>query len=137
MNRIDDILKRMDVLPNTQIKVSYRPGVAEMTLLGGRKQTVYIERGGGRYMLTSRVLGKQRVENFYEKYSERGLALTVWNRNNHSGVVEFAFDDAGRLVGRIAQVRETLDREELLFYLQRLAQECDRFEYLLTGKDQM
>lgn len=137
MNRIDDILKRMYVLPNTQIKVSYRPGVAEMTLLGGRKQIVYIERDGSRYMLTSRVLGKQRVENFYEKYSERGLALAVWNRNNHSGVVEFVFDDTGRLVGRIAQIRETLDREELLFYLQRLAQECDRFEYLLTGKDLM
>lgn len=137
MDRIDNLLKRLDVLPDTQIKVSYRSGVAELTLLGGRKQTVYIESDAGRYMLTSCVLGKQRVENLYEKYSERGLASTVWNRNNHSDVVEFVFDDTGRLIGRIAQVRETMDRKELLFYLQRLAQECDRFEYLLTGKDLM
>jgi len=51
-------------------------------------------------------------------------------------VVEFALDESGRLIGRIEQVAEALNRNELEFYLTALAQECDRLEYLLTGRDQ-
>jgi len=52
-------------------------------------------------------------------------------------VVEFTLDETGRLVGRIEQVAERLNHDELEFFLTSLAQECDRLEYLLTGRDQM
>lgn len=65
------------------------------------------------------------------------LARRIWSQNRVSDVVEFALDESGRLIGRIEQVAETLNRNELEFYLTALAQECDRLEYLLTGRDQM
>ena len=50
-------------------------------------------------------------------------------------MVNFTFDWHSRLIGRIEHPANTLDGEELLFYLSRLAIECDRLEYLLTGKN--
>ena len=41
-----------------------------------------------------------------------------------------------RLLGRIEQPVATLDHEELELYVEILAKECDRFEYVLTGGDE-
>jgi hypothetical protein len=41
----------------------------------------------------------------------------------------------GQLRGQIEQLEETIDPEELYFYLEVLARECDQFEYALTGED--
>jgi hypothetical protein len=50
--------------------------------------------------------------------------------------VAFAFGRDDRLVGIIEQPIATMSPEELLFYVQMLAEECDRFEYMLTGEDE-
>jgi len=50
-------------------------------------------------------------------------------------LVSFAFDDKNNLVGIIKQPALTLDHDELKLYIETLARECDRFEYILTGKD--
>ncbi len=84
-------------------------------------------------MLASRVITRGRVKGF----SSWEIAEKIWDRNRYSDVVEFCIDAGGELVGRVEQVADTLDPEELYFFLRRLAQECDRFEYLLTGKDEM
>jgi hypothetical protein len=46
-----------------------------------------------------------------------------------------ADDRHNRLIGRIEHPASTLDAEELFFYESRLAIECDRLVYLLTGKN--
>ena len=56
------------------------------------------------------------------------------SRNRQTDVVNFTFDRHNRLIGRIEHPANTLDAEELFFYFSRLAIECDRLEYLLTGK---
>jgi len=50
-------------------------------------------------------------------------------------LVTFAFDDKNNLIGVIEQPALTLDHEELNLYIETLARECDRFEYILTGDD--
>jgi hypothetical protein len=50
-------------------------------------------------------------------------------------LITFAFDDRDNLVGVIEQPVLTLDYEELKLYIETLARECDRFEYILTGDD--
>jgi hypothetical protein len=93
---------------------------------------VEIEREGEMYVLTSRVLGSSRAADL----SAFDRVQHVWRRNRENGVVELVLDSSGRVVGRIEQVAETLDREELEYYLGVLAEECDRLEYLLTGRDE-
>ena len=47
----------------------------------------------------------------------------------------FTIDHQERVVGRIDQPIESLHAKELKFYLETLARECDRLEYILTGTD--
>jgi len=63
------------------------------------------------------------------------FADTIWRRNRQTEVVNFTLDGQNRLVGRVDHPAETLDAAELFFYLTRLAVECDRMEYLLTGEN--
>ena len=56
-------------------------------------------------------------------------------KNDMKDLVSFAFDDKNNLVGIIKQPALTLDHDELKLYIEALARECDRFEYILTGKD--
>jgi transglutaminase-like putative cysteine protease len=113
--------------------LAYKSGEATVSFPDGRAQIIHVRRIGDSYLLTSRVIGSTKVANM----GSADLACQIWSRNRATDVVEFALDESGRLVGRIEQVAETLNRNELEFYLTALAQECDRFEYLLTGRDQM
>ena len=133
MRRVDELLKRMDTLPDTRLRVSYKNGEAKMTFHNGRHQMVRIHLQEDRYVFVSPVLGRNRIK----KMSPREIAEKMWDRNRHSDVVEFCIDKKGNLIGRVEHVAATLDPEELYFYLGRLAEECDRLEYLLTGKDKM
>lgn len=56
-------------------------------------------------------------------------------KNDMKDLVSFAFDDKNNLVGVIEQPVLTTDYEELKLYIETLARECDRFEYILTGDD--
>jgi hypothetical protein len=51
-------------------------------------------------------------------------------------LVAFGFDKRDRLVGIVEQPIATMAPEELRFYVEMLAKECDRFEYVLTGEDE-
>lgn len=97
----------------------------------GRKQRVVIEQHDDRYVLISVVIGRARVEEIGRTH----LLPKLWQRNRETNVVAFDIDKRGRLIGMVEQIAETLDAEELAIYAKWLASECDRLEYILSGKD--
>jgi len=99
----------------------------------GRHQTILLEKKSSDYVLTSVVLGATAVTKRGEEWSR--LAILAWQSNADQQLVTFGFDRHDRLVGRIRHPAEHLDPEELELYVTTLARECDRFEYLLTGRD--
>jgi len=70
-----------------------------------------------------------------KKIGRAQLLPRIWERNRETAVVAFNLDKRGRLVGQIEQLADTLDLSELAFYIELLARECDRFEYVLSGLD--
>ena len=78
-------------------------------------------------------MGSMTVTKNVKNWNE--LALVAWQRNSDHELVNFTFDKKDRLVGLIRHPAEHLDPEELEHYINTLANECDRFEYLLAGKD--
>ncbi len=100
---------------------------------GERGQTVQVSTVDEMCVLTSVVLGSRAVTKSNKRW--RRLALLAWQRNAEHQLVTFAFDRHDRLVGRIEHPAKYLDPEELELYVNALARECDRFEYLLTGAD--
>ena len=100
----------------------------------GRRQAVECSRRDALYIFDSVVVDAAFVTKNQKAW--RALASITWQRNAMKDLVTFAFDGRDRLVGRMEQPVATLDPEELKLYIQVLAEECDRFEYVLTGKDQ-
>lgn len=109
-----------------------RPGAVDVRL-GARQQTIHLDLDGTDYVFTSVVLGTAAVTKNARRW--RRLALLAWQRNTEHQLVTFAFDKRDRLVGQIRHPAEYVDLEELELYISTLARECDRFEYLLTGRD--
>lgn len=64
------------------------------------------------------------------------LPVDVWRRNRQSRLVGFRLDHRGRLVGEAWTPKAGLTADEFRFYVRRVATECDRFEYQLTGRDE-
>lgn len=96
----------------------------------GRSQIIRVVRRRDRYVFSSVVARVADVN-----HCRRALAFRLWRRNALKAVVTFTIDRRGRVIGLIDQPIESVRREELRFYLETLAQECDRLEYILTGAD--
>jgi hypothetical protein len=109
-------------------------GSVEVELWGRRRQRVHLERRGDRYVFWSRVVGPKIVTRTDREWRE--LAYRSWRKNGFKELVGFSFDRRDCLIGVIQQLAATLDREELVLYIDTLARECDRFEYKLTGGDE-
>ena len=126
--RIDELIKR-DNLPwrndgdRIWIELSNR----------GRRQQIQFFHLGDNYVFASTVVNATFVNK--STTHRRDLALKTWWRNTYKAIVSFAFDRRGRLRGIIEQPAETLHDNEICFYVETLAQECDRYEYILTGSD--
>ena len=99
----------------------------------GRRQRVQIQESGGSYIFRSLVAGSAQVRSS-DKYW-RDLAYRAWCRNAQKDLVTFGFDQKDRLIGLIRQPIDTTDDEELILYIDALAVECDRLEYVVTGED--
>ncbi len=99
----------------------------------GRKQKIHLKRDGEMYLFSSIVLGADHFRR-RTKY-RREVAYRAWRKNALKDLVTYTFDEAGNLMGVFEQPVATLDLEELLLYIETLAKECDRFEYILTGLD--
>lgn len=63
------------------------------------------------------------------------LAILTWKKNRALQLVGFRVDQNQRLVGEAWVPKPGLTREEFLLYVRTVAIECDRFEFMLTGKD--
>ena len=96
----------------------------------GRSQDVRLAQRRERYVFSS-VVAPIGVVN----EDRRSLAFRLWRRNALKAVVTFTIDGRDRVVGLIDQPIESVHPKELKFYLETLARECDRLEYILTGAD--
>ena len=96
----------------------------------GRSQIVRVARRGDRYVFSSVVANVAAVNEDRKK-----LAFRLWRRNALKAVVTFTIDRRDRVIGLIDQPIESVHPKELKFYLETLARECDRLEYILTGAD--
>lgn len=63
------------------------------------------------------------------------LAIRAWCRNRATQLLGFKIDKRGRLMGEAWIPKVGLTNGELHLYIKKVAIECDRFEYLLTGND--
>jgi len=63
------------------------------------------------------------------------LLPIIWEKNRALQLVGFRVDRRGRLVGEVLVPRAGIDADEFQQCVRTLAAECDRIEYLLTGKD--
>ena len=109
----------------------WEPGIIRVTFPNGRQQTVRYERRGDRYLFTSRVA----TEGHLRHVSWKDLSREILRRNRMAKVVAFGVRNWHAVDAWVEQRASTLRAEKLKFYLRLLAQEADRFEFLLTGKD--
>ena len=96
----------------------------------GRSQNIHLARQRDHYVLSSVIAHASAVNE-----DRRTLAYRLWRRNGLKAVVTFTIDRRDRVVGRIDQPIASVHDKELKFYLETLARECDRLEYILTGAD--
>jgi hypothetical protein len=63
------------------------------------------------------------------------LPILSWKRNRALQLVGFRIDQRQRLVGEAWVPKAGLTQQEFVFYVRMVAVECDRFEFMLTGRD--
>jgi len=100
-----------------------------VTFVGERHHRVEVVDAGEAYELTglvARHLALKSVPNAH---------LRAWERNRATQLVGFRVDRRGRLVGNAWAPKPGMGADEFLHYVRRVALECDRFEFILTGKD--
>lgn len=101
----------------------------EVRFAEGRHQHVRVLEEGDSLRIIGVVARRGVVEGL------ENVALRAWNRNRSTQLVGFRLDDRGRLVGESWIPKAGLSGEELATYVRQVAVECDRLEYLLTGRD--
>ncbi len=130
MDKFNALLQAL-VRSETGLHLELQANGVKVTFGDGRHQFIAVERRGEWYLLTSVVLGRARVEEI-----GRGQLLPfLWQRNRDTNVIAFNLDKRGRLIGQVEQLADTLDTAELAFYIKLLASDCDRLEYILSGRD--
>lgn len=133
MDRVRELLQEAQTSASLNWELS---GSTVLVHLGdtGRHQRVAISRKGSNYVFRSLVLSHKEVTRRQRRWRE--LARQTWQRNAEKQLVCFTFDERDNLIGQILQPTGTLDREELVLYVNTLARECDEYEYHLSGGDQ-
>lgn len=131
MNRFYQLLREVVGLSELDVEVKEKGSGLLVTFQNGRRQRLRVKRHRDHYLLTSVVLKANQVAAI----GRAQILAHLWQRNRSTHFVAFSLDKRGQLIGRIEQLAETIDAAELLFYLETLAQECDQYEYLLTGRD--
>lgn len=134
---VDDLTCRIDKLTKQNNLPWTRSGDRVWIELSdrGRRQQVQFFRIDDDYVFISPIVSAAFVNQ--SAAHRRDLAFRTWRRNTLKAVVSLAFDKRERLIGIIEQPAKTLRDRELRFYVEMLAQECDRYEYILTGSDRV
>ncbi len=100
-----------------------------VVLADERRHRVEIEDLGDAYQLRGIVARRSVVDALPD------CVLRAWSRNRATQLMGFRLDHRGWLVGEAWVPKAGLKRDELLMHVRAVAAECDRFEYVLTGKD--
>lgn len=98
-------------------------------LQDGRRQVVMVEAMADAYVLWSTVAKAQLARTIPD------VASQAWERNRAMVLVGFRVDRRGNLIGEVRVPKAGLKADEWQFLVLHLAQECDRFEFQLTGQD--
>lgn len=94
-----------------------------------RRHRVTVEERVDDYLITAIVVRQAVVASIPD------LPLQTWIRNRATQLVGFRIDRSRRLRAEAWVPKPGLTAEEFQLYVRRVAAECDRFEYLLTGRD--
>ena len=121
--------KKVALAPD--LRATWRKGRVDVSFSNGRGQAITYKLRGELYLFTSRVARPSTVK----KYGAGPLARRILERNRVTEIVGFRLTNAGGIEAFFRHRADTLQREELVFFLAVLAREADRFEYLLTGQD--
>jgi len=129
---MEDLIRSIDILAADQRLGWQRHGRRVRVSLSrhGRSQDVRVARRRNHYVFTSVVAHAGAVNE-----NRRSLAFRLWRRNALMAVVTFTIDRRDRVIGLIDLPIESAHPKEIRFYLETLARECDRLEYILTGAD--
>lgn len=101
----------------------------EVRFANERHHRVRVDDEGDAFRVVGVVARRAAVEGI------KNVALQAWRRNRSTQLVGFRLDERGRLVGESWVPKAGLSSEEFATYVRRVAAECDRLEYLLTGRD--
>ena len=101
----------------------------DVTFADGRTHRVTVEDQTDAYFLSGFVVRQSIVGALPD------LPIQTWLRNRTVSLVGFRIDRRGRLVGEAWLPKAGLTANEFQLYVRTIAVECDRFEYLLTGRD--
>lgn len=94
-----------------------------------RRHRVMVKDEGDAYLISGFVVRQAVVTSMPD------LPVRVWLRNRATHLVGFRIDQRLRLVGEAWVPKSGLTPEEFQLYVRTVATECDRFEYILTGRD--
>lgn len=103
----------------------------EVSFGDGRRQTVFTDASENEVLRLWSVVARASALSVLKT-----PVLDAWHRNRMSELVGFSLDRHGRMIGESWVPVAGLSAEEWGHYVRRLAMACDRFEYLLTGKDE-
>ncbi len=132
MNKLRAMAQRLTKAKDLPFELELDGDVIHATFgASGRKQRVRLARDGDQYVFTSTVTGMVTRR----PKARRNLLLRIWSQNVASELVGFGIDGRGRLVGLCRHPAAHLDPDELQLYILALSRECDRLEWVLTGKD--
>jgi hypothetical protein len=94
-----------------------------------RRHNVTVDEREDGYWLTGLVMHRRDQETRGE------LAIRVWTRNRAANLVGFRFTKRGDLIGECFVPKAGLTKDEFELCVGKVARECDRMEYILTGAD--
>ena len=132
MEQIRDILGRPVTEYDGGLTFRWEPGAVHVEFSSGRQQKISYRRRDDFYTFESIVAAPRVVRRLGQ--TEVARQILAWNRT--TDVVGFTLDGRRRIVAWSERRAAALQAEELRFYLAVLATEADRFEFLLTGKDE-
>ena len=94
-----------------------------------RRHRVSVQDDGEAYLVSGFVVRRATVTSI------PNLPIQAWIRNRATQLVGFRIDRQLRLVAEAWVPKAGLTSAEFQLYVRKVAAECDRFEYLLTGRD--
>lgn len=103
----------------------------EIRFADGRGQTVFVESQEDHSIRLWSIVA--RPSALRELDSPQ---LGAWHRNRLSEFVGFSIDRYGRMIGEAWVPPGDITVDEWQFHVANLARACDRYEFLLTGRDE-